>query len=55
VLPLISHVSGARYQSFPARNPAVAFYLDAKSKHLVEVVRDPGDDELFGPECDAMA
>jgi len=54
ILPLVSQVSGARYKHFSTRRDADAYYLDAKKNHLVTVVRDPGDDVLFGPSCDAM-
>ena len=30
------------------------FYWDAKENGLVSIVRDPGDEELFGPLGDAM-
>jgi hypothetical protein len=54
ILPLVSRVSGARYRNFSTRGDAEAYYLDAKKDRLVTVVRDPGDDVLFGPLCDAM-
>ena len=54
VTPLISGVSGARYRGFGTHQQAAKFYLDAKENGLVRVVRDPGDDEFFGPLCDAM-
>ncbi|KIM35206.1 hypothetical protein M413DRAFT_42320, partial [Hebeloma cylindrosporum] len=54
VSSLIKRVPGARYKGFSTRNEAVEYYLDAKNKGLVRVVRDPGDDALFGPIRDAM-
>jgi hypothetical protein len=54
VTPLISRVSGAQYRGFGTHQQVAKFYLDAKENGLVRVVRDPGDDEFFGPLCDAM-
>ena len=54
ILPLVSRVSGARYKAFQTREQAATFYLNAKEEGLVSVVRDPGDDILFGPFHDAM-
>jgi hypothetical protein len=54
VLPLVSGVSGARYKGFSTCEKAIAYYLDAKDNGLVNIVRDPGDDALFGPLHDAM-
>lgn len=30
------------------------FYLDVKKNGLVSVIRDPGDEEFFGPLRDVM-
>ena len=49
VLPLIRYVSDARHKSFPTFEKAVAYYLDAKRRNLVRIVRDPGDDDIYGP------
>jgi hypothetical protein len=54
VIPYISGVTGARYKGFTTHEQAARFYLDAKQSSLVSVVRDPGDDEFFGPLRDAM-
>ena len=54
MLPLVRGVSDARYRGFSTREKATAYYLDAKDKGFVSVVRDPGDDALFGPLRDAM-
>ena len=54
VAPLIARVSGARFKAFSTHNQATRFYLHAKENGLVRVVRDPGDDVLFGPLRNAM-
>ena len=54
VTPFIRGVSGARYKGFATHEQAAKFYLHAKENDLVSVVRDPGDEEFFGPLCDAM-
>lgn len=54
VLTLISQVSDARYRAFKTHAQALSFYMDAKEKGFVKVVRDPGDDALFGPSHKAM-
>ena len=54
VIPLIHHVSGARYRGFSTHEQAQAFYLDAKQNGLVKVIRDPGDEVFFGPLHAAM-
>lgn len=51
---LIDYVTGARYKSFKIFPEAVEFYLDAKEKGRVKIVRDPGDGERFGPIKDAI-
>jgi hypothetical protein len=54
VTPFICGVSGARYKGFATHEQAAKFYLHAKENGLVSVVRDPGDEEFFGPLHDAM-
>jgi hypothetical protein len=54
VVTVGSRVSGAQHRSFSTHEAAMAFYLDVKKNHLVSVVRDPGDDALFGPSNDVM-
>lgn len=49
VKPLIDYVSGARFKSYPTRDEAAAAYKHDKSMGLVRIVRDPGDDEIYGP------
>lgn len=49
VKPLVEFVSGARYQSYPTRDDAMAAYRHSKTKGLVRIIRDPGDDEIYGP------
>jgi hypothetical protein len=46
---LIRYVSNARHRSFPTFDKAVAYYLDAKRRNLVRIVRDCGDDDIYGP------
>ena len=54
VAPLIAQVSGAHYKAFSTQDQATCFYLHAKENRLVRVIRDPRDDVLFGPLCNAM-
>ena len=54
VEPLIRHVSNARFKGFSTYDKAVEFYLDAKQMNKVRIVRDPGDDEKYGPIEDAV-
>ncbi|KIJ91184.1 hypothetical protein K443DRAFT_78882, partial [Laccaria amethystina LaAM-08-1] len=54
VTPFICGVSGARHKGFATHEQAAKFYLHAKENGLVSVVRDPGDEEFFGPLPDAM-
>ena len=49
VKPLVDFVSGARYQSYPTRDDAVAAYRNGKINGLARIIRDPGDDEIYGP------
>lgn len=54
VLPLVSNVSGARYRGFATLETAKDYYLNAKRMGKVRIVRDPGDDQVFGPESEAI-
>ena len=54
VEPLIKKVSGARHKSFRTHDEALTFYLDAKKQSKVRVVRNPGDDCIYGPSSQAM-
>ena len=54
VLPLVSNVSGARYRGFATLETAKDYYLNAKRMGKVQIVRDPGDDQVFGPESEAI-
>jgi len=49
VKPLVEFVSGAQYQSFTTRTEAVSAYQSSKARGLVRIVRDPGDDDIYGP------
>ena len=49
VEPLIKQVSGALHKSFRTHNEVLTFYLDTKRKSKVCVVRNPGDDYIYGP------
>ena len=48
MLPLIRGVSDTCFRGFSTREKATAYYLDAKDKGFMSVIRDPGDDALFG-------
>ena len=49
VEPLICHVSNARFKGFSTHDQGEEFYLDVKLKNNVRIVRDPGDDQKYGP------
>jgi len=51
---MVEFVSGARYQSYPTHAEAKEVYKNDKAKGLVRIVRDPGDDEIYGPMFYAM-
>lgn len=46
---LIRHVPEAQYKGFTTQRAAEEFYVHAKERGMVRVVRDPGDNEKFGP------
>lgn len=50
---LVKKVSGSCYKSFPTHKQVLAHYSDAKRKRQVEVIRDPRDDEIYGPRMEA--
>jgi hypothetical protein len=54
VEPLIHQVSDARHKSFSTHEQAVEFYLGAKKLGRVRIVRNPGDDEKYGPREDGI-
>lgn len=54
VEPLVLGVPGARHKSFSTHELAKEFYLGAKTFGKVKIVRDPGDDEVYGPMSDAI-
>ena len=51
--PLVKKVSGSRYKSFPTREQVLTHYSEAKENRQVEVIRNPGDDEIYGPRSEA--
>ncbi|KIJ91641.1 hypothetical protein K443DRAFT_53805, partial [Laccaria amethystina LaAM-08-1] len=53
VKPLVEGVSGGLAVGFKTHDAAMHDYLSAKRKGLVRVVRNPGDDILFGPRSEA--
>jgi len=54
VLPLISNVLGAHYRGFVTLEAAKDFYLGAKRLGKIQIVRNPGDDQVFGPRGEAI-
>ena len=54
VEPLIRGVHGTRHKSFPTHSLAQEYYQGAKTLGKVGIVRDPGDDEIYGPMSDAI-
>jgi hypothetical protein len=51
---LIRHISDARYKGFPTQLAAEKYYAAGKARGMVRIVRDPGDDEKFGPMAHAI-
>ncbi|KAF8483376.1 hypothetical protein DFH94DRAFT_679922 [Russula ochroleuca] len=49
VSSITSGVSGNCHKSYRTYNEAVNAYRDLKARGLVRVVRNPGDDAIFGP------
>lgn len=54
VQPLVKHVPDARYQGFSTHEAAQEYYLSAKALRKVRFVRNPGDDEIYGPRDEAV-
>jgi len=54
VLPLVSNVLGAHYRGFMTLEAAKDFYLGAKRLGKIQIVRNPGDDQVFGPRGEAI-
>jgi len=54
VLPLVSNILGAHYRGFVTLEAAKDFYLGAKHLDKVWIVRNPGDDQVFGPRGKAI-
>lgn len=54
VFPIVENVSGALYKSFSTHLEALEYYKAKKAEGLVNIARDPGDDEVFGPIEDAI-
>lgn len=51
---LVLGVPGARYKGFSTHAEAEQFYLDAKERCLVKIIRNPGDEQKFGPLFEAV-
>ena len=49
VKTLVDGVSGATFTGFKVYDDAVEDYFEAKAAGLVRVVRNPGDERVFGP------
>ncbi|KIK03568.1 hypothetical protein K443DRAFT_95060, partial [Laccaria amethystina LaAM-08-1] len=54
VFPLVSNVSGARFRGFTTLEAAQDYYFAAKHLGKVWIVRNPGDDQVFSPESEAI-
>ena len=46
---LIHHVSHARFRGFSTYASAEEFYREGKQANKVKIVREPGDDKIYGP------
>lgn len=53
VQTLVTGVSGGLATGFKRYDDAIADYFEAKARGLVTVVRQPGDDDIFGPRSEA--
>jgi len=51
--PLVKRVSGSCYKSFLTHEQVLAYYSDTKNNGRVEVIRNPGDDKIYGPRSEA--
>lgn len=51
---LIRGVHGAHHKSFPTYTLAREYYYGVKTFGKVRIVRDPGDDEIYGPMSNAI-
>lgn len=49
VEPLIRHVSHARFRGFSTYASAEEFYREGKQANKVKIIREPGDDKIYGP------
>ena len=54
VKTLVDGVSKATFTGFKVYDDAVEDYFEAKAAGLVRVVRDPGDELLYGPLSKAI-
>lgn len=46
---LVLGVSGAKFKGFPTQEKAKQAYRSAKQNGQVRIVRNPDDDEIYGP------
>lgn len=51
---ITSGVTGGSQKSYPTYSEALSVYSQLKSRGLLQVIRDPGDEWLFGPLDDAI-
>jgi hypothetical protein len=49
IVPMINGVSGAHFRGFSTHEAALEHYLNVKGNGRVKIVRNPGDEEQFGP------
>jgi len=54
VQSLIYQVPDARYKGFTTQSAAEEYYIHAKGRGMVRIVRNPGDNEKFGPMVNAI-
>jgi hypothetical protein len=47
-------VPNARFKAYSTEDQAVVAYLDAKRNGRLSVIRNPGDDEVYGPRDDSV-
>jgi hypothetical protein len=46
---LTDHVPNARYKGFTTHRDAEQYYTNAKKSRKIQIIRNPGDGELYGP------
>ncbi|KIJ95422.1 hypothetical protein K443DRAFT_33266, partial [Laccaria amethystina LaAM-08-1] len=54
VQELVDFVPGAMHKGFSNQQDAERHYRLAQHRNWVKIIRNPGDDQIYGPEADTM-